>query len=98
MDLCRGAHNILTIFPPASMFSTSTFPDSVDLTSVKGSASRARRRPRSIVAPRFGSVLAIAVQNRALLNVHTSNKVWIEITFGDSLKQYYGLPPWMSTA
>ena len=35
---------------------------------------------------------------RPLQVVHTSNKVWIEITFGDSLKQYYGLPPWMSTA
>ena len=47
----EGAHSIMTIFSPPSMFSTSTFRDSVHLTSVKGDASRARRRPSSIDAP-----------------------------------------------
>ena len=64
-----GAQSILTIFPPTSMFRRSTFPDSLDLTSVRVVASRVRRRPRSIVAPDFGRVLAIAVQKRTLLNV-----------------------------
>ena len=52
-----------------SMLTTSTFPDSADLTSVKGDASCARRKPRSIDAPCFGKSCPIAVQNRALLSV-----------------------------
>ena len=60
---------MLNIFPLPSMFSISTFPDYVDLTSVKGNASRTSKRPRSIDAPCFGKVCPTAVQKRALLRV-----------------------------
>ena len=87
MDLCRGRTTFGPSFPLASMFSTSTFPDSVDLTSVKGDASRARRRPRSIDAPHFRKMCPIAVQNRALLPVSH---------FGDGASDFHcQAPEWI---